>query len=88
MAVLLYLLHLPTLTHFKVTVINDFVVLDLIPFINLKYLDIGIYTTLLVVILKAVLARSSHCRLLPVLSRTLSSPLSIRAARNNAGERS
>ena len=42
---LLHLLHLPTLTHFKMTEINDFVVSDLIPCVNLKYLDIGIYTT-------------------------------------------
>ena len=38
---LLQLLHLPTLTHFKVSNIVDFVVSDLIPCINLKYLDIG-----------------------------------------------
>ena len=38
---LLHLLHLPTLTHFEVTNINDFVVSDLIPCVNLKYLDIG-----------------------------------------------
>jgi hypothetical protein len=37
---LLRLLHLPTLTHFKVN-INLFLVSDLIPCVNLKYLDIG-----------------------------------------------
>jgi hypothetical protein len=37
---LLHLLHLPTLTHFKVNV-NLFLVSDLIPCVNLKYLDIG-----------------------------------------------
>jgi hypothetical protein len=37
---LLRLLHLPTLTHFKVNV-NLFLVSDLIPCVNLKYLDIG-----------------------------------------------
>ena len=42
---LLHLLHLPTLTHFKMTDIKDFVVSDLIPCVNLKYLDIGNYTT-------------------------------------------
>ena len=42
---LLHLLHLPTLTHFQVTRINDFVVSDLILCVNLKYLDIGPYTT-------------------------------------------
>ena len=42
---LLHLLHLPTLTHFKMTRINDFVISDLIPCVNLKYLDIGISTT-------------------------------------------
>ena len=42
---LLHLLHLPTLTHFKVTNIRGFVVSDLIPCINLKYLDIGILKT-------------------------------------------
>ena len=42
---LLHLLHLPTLTHFKMTNINDFVVSDLIPCINLKYLDLGFCTT-------------------------------------------
>ena len=39
--VLLHLLHLPTLTHFKVKYCIDFVVSDLIPCVNLKYLDIG-----------------------------------------------
>ena len=42
---LLYLLHLPSLTHFRVTSVNNFVVSDLIPCVNLKYLDIGIHTT-------------------------------------------
>ena len=42
---LLHLLHLPTLTHFKVTSVNNFVVLDLIPCVNLKYLDIGLHTS-------------------------------------------
>ena len=42
---LLHLLHLPTLTHFKITNINDFVVSDLIPCVNLKYLDLGLRTT-------------------------------------------
>ena len=43
---LLHLLHLPTLTHFKMIRINNFVVSDLTPCVNLKYLDIGSYTTL------------------------------------------
>ena len=38
---LLHLLHLPTLTHFKVNNVNNFVVSDLIPCVNLKHLDIG-----------------------------------------------
>ena len=42
---LLHLLHLPTLTYFCVTDINNFPVSDLIPCINLKYLDIAFYTT-------------------------------------------
>ena len=42
---LLHLLHLPTLTHFKVAGIKDFVVSDLIPCVNLKYLDISDCTT-------------------------------------------
>ena len=42
---LLHLLHLPTLTHFKVVNIIDFIVSDLIPCINLKYLNIGTRTT-------------------------------------------
>ena len=42
---LLHLLHLPTLTHFQVICINDFVVSDLIPCVNLQYLNIGLYTT-------------------------------------------
>ena len=41
---LLHLLHLPTLTHFKVTEIKNFVLSDLIPCINLKYLEIGHHT--------------------------------------------
>jgi hypothetical protein len=42
---LLHLLHLPTLTHFKASRIQCFVVSDLIPCVNLKYLDIGSYTS-------------------------------------------
>ena len=42
---LLHLLHLPTLTHFQMICINDFVVSDLIPCVNLQYLNIGPYTT-------------------------------------------
>ena len=42
---LLHLLHLPTLTHFKVAGIKNFVASDLIPCVNLKCLDIGGYTT-------------------------------------------
>ena len=42
---LLHLLHLPTLTHLSVSGINDFVVSDLIPCVNLQYLNIGPYTT-------------------------------------------
>ena len=42
---LLHLLHLPTLIHFEATSINEFVVSDLIPCVNLKFLDIGHYTT-------------------------------------------
>ena len=42
---LLRLLHLPTLTHFKMIGINDFVVSDLIPCVNLEYLDIGSVST-------------------------------------------
>ena len=42
---LLRLLHLPTLTHFTMDGNNDFVVSDLIPCVNLKYLDIGVGTT-------------------------------------------
>jgi hypothetical protein len=39
---LLHLLHLPTLTHFQVTDNTyDFIVSDLIPCVNLKYLNIG-----------------------------------------------
>ena len=43
--ILLHLLHLPTLTHFKINYFNDFAVSDLIPCVNLKYLDIGFHTT-------------------------------------------
>jgi hypothetical protein len=43
---LLHLLHLPTLTHFKVTRVVNFVVSDLIPFVNLKYLHIGHFTSM------------------------------------------
>jgi hypothetical protein len=42
---LLHLLHLPTLTHFKVFAIDNFVVSDLIPCVNLKHLDVGRHTT-------------------------------------------
>ena len=42
---LLHLLHLPTLTHFKVAQINNFVLLDFVPCTNLKYLHIGLNTT-------------------------------------------
>ena len=42
---LLHLLHLPTLTHFKLVGINGFIVSDLIPCVNLKYLDVGFDTT-------------------------------------------
>jgi len=42
---LLHLLHLPTLTHFKVAGIKNFIVSDLIPCTNLKYLNIGQNTT-------------------------------------------
>jgi hypothetical protein len=38
---LLHLLHLPTLTHFKVTNFINFAVSDLTPCVNLKYLHIG-----------------------------------------------
>ena len=38
---LLHLLHLPTLTHFKVDDLNLFALSDLIPCVNLKFLDIG-----------------------------------------------
>ena len=43
---LLHLLHLPTLTHFKMSRINGFAVSDLIPCVNLEYLDIGLFTTM------------------------------------------
>jgi hypothetical protein len=42
---LLHLLHLPTLTHFTLTNIKNFIASDLIPCVNLKYLDIGGDTT-------------------------------------------
>jgi hypothetical protein len=42
---LLRLLHLPTLTHFRLNHINDFALSDLILCVNLKYLEIGLYTT-------------------------------------------
>ena len=42
---LLHLLHLPTLTHFKVFAIDKFVASDLAPCVNLKKLDIGNHTT-------------------------------------------
>ena len=38
---LLHLLHLPTLTHFAVNFIGTFTLSDLIPCVNLKYLDIS-----------------------------------------------
>jgi hypothetical protein len=38
---LLYLLHLPTLTHFRVIKVKGFILSDLIPCVNLKYLNIG-----------------------------------------------
>ena len=41
---LLHLLHLPTLTHFKVKDINVFALSDLIPCVGLKYLNIGYMT--------------------------------------------
>ena len=41
---LLHLLHLSTLTQLVVSNINNFLVSDLIPCVNLKYLSIGIYT--------------------------------------------
>ena len=43
---LLHLLHLPTLTHLKVININGFVASDLVSCINLKYLEIGRFTTM------------------------------------------
>ena len=42
---LLHLLHLPTLTHFKMSMIDNFIVSDLIPCVNLRFLDIGFATT-------------------------------------------
>ena len=41
---LLHLLHLSSLTHFAVNGFNNFAVSDLIPCVNLKYLDIGFLT--------------------------------------------
>ena len=46
---LLHLLHLPTLTQLVMSYIDNFVVSDLIPCVNLKYLFIGHYTTVPVV---------------------------------------
>ena len=45
---LLHLLHLPTLTHFELAPITNFVVSDLIPCVNLKSLDIGFNTSMAV----------------------------------------
>ena len=45
---LLHLLHLPTLTHFELTDIRNFIASDLISCINLKYLNIGRRTTVAV----------------------------------------
>ena len=42
---LLHLLHLPTFTHFQAERVDDFILSDLIPCVNLKYLDIGDTTT-------------------------------------------
>ena len=42
---LLHLLHLPTLTHFALLGTKNFVVSDLIPCVNLKYLEISDITT-------------------------------------------
>ena len=42
---LLHLLHLPTLTHFKMSNIRNFVVSDLLPCVNLKYLEFARHTT-------------------------------------------
>jgi len=42
---LLRLLHLPTLTHFSLSRCSNFIVSDLIPCVNLKYLHIGPYMT-------------------------------------------
>jgi hypothetical protein len=42
---LLHLLHLPTLTHFRLFGVKNFVVSDLIHCLNLKYLNIGLWTT-------------------------------------------
>ncbi|KAF8968584.1 hypothetical protein BDZ97DRAFT_2072932 [Flammula alnicola] len=42
---LLHLLHLPTLTHLEVFAIDNFVLSDLAPCVNLKILDIGQSTT-------------------------------------------
>ena len=42
---LLHLLHLPTLTHFEVKRVNAFLVSDLVPCVNLKYLGVSCITT-------------------------------------------
>ena len=42
---LLHLLHLPTLTYFRMNRIDYFIVSDLTPCVNLKYLDIGVDST-------------------------------------------
>ncbi|KIM42257.1 hypothetical protein M413DRAFT_129962 [Hebeloma cylindrosporum] len=42
---LLHLLHLPTLSHLNVTSFNNFMLSDLIPCVNLKYLHICLHTT-------------------------------------------
>ncbi len=41
---LLQLLHLPTLTYFKISYVDNFVVSDLVPCTNLKHLNIGHHT--------------------------------------------
>ena len=43
---LIHLLHLPTLRHFKMTNIDNFLVSDLMPCVNLKYLEIGVHTSM------------------------------------------
>ncbi|KIM43732.1 hypothetical protein M413DRAFT_387613 [Hebeloma cylindrosporum] len=42
---LLHLLHLPTLVHFKVTNFSNFILSDLAPCVNLKYLHIDLHTS-------------------------------------------